>query len=112
MSVHNVPMPTYDRWNHNGSDILKAIQDNPDLPVYFAVSEEITDNRWTLHCDHQVQVCDMTYWNESIYTNKEEAIEEIHDYYYSPDDPESLQEIADEVSSLKFEKCILIFTTP
>lgn len=106
-------------WNESSNDILEAIQANPKLPIRFMVdSQEIVDDYYTLHEQHQVEVTEICQYNGRIYAGCEVVMEDILDDLWGESDikkwedakPQLMPEAERIYSELKKEQCILIWT--
>lgn len=105
-------------WNSGNKDILQAITEHPDYPVYFMVNNsEVTDPDmydFTLHERHTVHVTKMTMYDEQYFVVDDKNMLEEYIYDHLWEDDKSVSEVMREydriIDSLRFEPCILIYT--
>ena len=67
-------------------DLIKLTKENPDLPIYCRVNNDIMcpdEYAWTLASMTYCSIEDMWAFNDRLYTDKEELIEDI---YFAFDD--------------------------
>lgn len=101
-------------WNSGSADILQAITEHPDYPIYFMVddTEAVGDFVYTIREEHKVKVAKITIWDDVIFDD-ENKFDDYVKYSIWDDglsEGENERAIDRIIESQRWEPCILVYT--
>lgn len=73
-------------------ELLEIINSNPDLPIVYFVNQDDCEYSWTLMEYSKVEVADVIYIDSKVYSDKDEALEDLADTYANDEETKSMSD--------------------
>lgn len=73
-------------------ELLEIINSNPDLPIVYFVNQDDCEYSWTLMEYSKVEVTDIIYIDNKVYSDKDDALDDLANIYTNDEETKSMSD--------------------
>ena len=73
-------------------ELLEIINSNPDLPIVYFVNQDDCEYSWTLMEYSKVEVTDIIYIDNKVYSDKDDALDDLANTYADDEETKSMSD--------------------
>ena len=73
-------------------ELLEIINSNPDLPIVYFVNQDDCEYSWTLMEYSKVEVTDIIYIDNKVYSDKDEALDDLANTYANDEETKNMSD--------------------
>ena len=73
-------------------ELLDIINSNPDLPIVYFVNQDDCEYSWTLMEYSKVEVTDIIYIDNKVYSDKDDALDDLANTYADGEETKSMSD--------------------
>lgn len=73
-------------------ELLEIINSNPDLPIVYFVNQDDCEYSWTLMEYSKVEVTDIIYIDNKVYSDKDDALDDLANTYADSEETKNMSD--------------------